>query len=315
MSAKQIKTVRKAALCMGIMGLALALVFGPSLMADTTVPAAAGTEKEETAQAVPVKTADVENQTLQAYLEVNGNIVNSHAVEVFPDMTGKLVSIKVALGQRVTKGQVIAEVDSSMPGLNYLPGAVRSPISGTVGAVHFAEGSIVSPASSIALIAANDRLEIEARIPEREVSRLRAGLTAAVFLEAYPGKTFAATVREVAPAIDPQSRTKKIVLMFDNTGSGPEAGMFVRLRLNTRVYPDVVTVPGEAILQRDNETFVYVLDWNDRVNRRLVKTGVTIDGVTEITAGLAGGEAVVVQGQQFLSDGVTVRVSGADGRS
>ena len=315
MSAKQVKTVKKAVLCTGIIVVALALVFGQSLMAETTKTAAEGTVQEEDPRVVPVKTADAEKQTLQAYLEVNGNIVNSNTVEVFSDVSGKLVSIKVRLGQQVTKGQIIAAVDSSMPGQNYLPRAVTAPISGTVCGVNFAEGAIVSPANSIALISANDRLKIEARIPEREVSHLRAGLTAAVLLEAYPGETFAATVREMAPAIDPQSRTKKIVLVFDNAGRGPEAGMFVRLRLNTLRYPDAVTVPGEALLQRGSETFVYVLDWNGKVNRRPVETGVTIDGITEITAGLAGDEEVVVQGQQFLSDGAAVRVTGKAGRS
>ena len=258
MSAKQIKTVKKAVLCMGTIVVALALVFGQSLMAETT-KAEDGTVQKEEARSVPVKTADAEKQTLQAYLEVNGNIINSNTVEVFSDVSGKLVSIKVRMGQRVTKGEAIAEVDSSAPGQHYLPRPVTAPISGTVGAVNFAEGAMVSPANSIALIAANDLLEIEARIPEREVSHLRTGLSAAVLLEAYPGETFSATVRKVAPAIDQQSRTKKIVLAFDKTDRGPEAGMFVRLRLNTQTYPGVVTVPGEAVLQRGGETFVYVL--------------------------------------------------------
>jgi RND family efflux transporter MFP subunit len=184
-----------------------------------------------------------------------------------------------------------------------------------VGAVNFAEGAMVSPANSIALISANDNLEIEARIPEREVSSLQMGLSAAVLIEAYPGETFSATVRKTAPAIDPQSRTKKIVLVFNNADKRPEAGMFVRLRLNTQTYSDVVTIPGEALVERGGETFVYVLASGGKVSRRQVEAGVTIDGVTEITSGLADGEEVVVQGQQFLSEGAAVRVAGKAGRS
>ncbi|MHC6204128.1 efflux RND transporter periplasmic adaptor subunit [Breznakiellaceae bacterium SP9] len=315
MSAKQIKTAKKAVLSMGIIVVVLALVFGQSLMAETTTAAVEGMVQKEEPRAVPVKTADAKKQTLQAYLEVNGNIVNSNTVEVFSDVSGKLVSISVRLGQRVTKGEAIAAVDSSTPGMNYLPRLVTAPISGTVGAVNFAEGAMVSPANSIALISANDRLEIEARIPEREVSHLRTGLSAAVFLEAYPDETFAATVRKVAPAIDPQSRTKKIVLVFNKADKKPEAGMFVRFRLNTQTYPDVVTVPGEALVERGGETFVYVLAAGGKVSRRQVEAGVTIDGVSEITSGLASGEEVVVQGQQFLSDGAAVRVTGKAGRS
>ncbi|GHV85977.1 membrane protein [Spirochaetia bacterium] len=310
MSTKQKKTIKKAFFCMGIILAAAALVFAPALLAESA-PAV----QEETVQAAPVKTVLAERQTLQAYLEVNGTIVNSQTVEVLPDMAGKLVSLKVGLGQKVTRGQIIAEVDPSKPGLNYLPSPVRAPISGTVNAVNFAAGASVSPADCIARIAgAAGRLEIEARIPEREVSRLRTGLNAGVFLEAYPGKTFAATISETAPDIDPQSRTKKIVLVFDEADVGPEAGMFVRVRLNTLEYPDVVTVPRKAVVENREGTFVFVvkpgLPETGTVIRRPVETGVTIDGITEITAGLSGGEGVVVQGQQFLIDGSAVRIAG-----
>jgi hypothetical protein len=58
---------------------------------------------------------------------------------------------------------------------------------------------------------------------------------------------------------------------------------------------------------------VYVVSAGDtedaaRVSMREIEAGVSIDGETEIKNGLAPGEAVVIQGQQFLSDGSAVRV-------
>jgi multidrug efflux pump subunit AcrA (membrane-fusion protein) len=50
-----------------------------------------------------------------------------------------------------------------------------------------------------------------------------------------------------------------------------------------------------------------------QVSMREVVLGVTIDGETEIKSGLKAGESVVVQGQQFLTDGAQVRILG--GRS
>jgi class 3 adenylate cyclase len=46
------------------------------------------------------------------------------------------------------------------------------------------------------------------------------------------------------------------------------------------------------------------------VSFREVTAGVTVDGETEIRAGIESGTAVVVQGQQFLTDGAKVRVIG-----
>jgi multidrug efflux pump subunit AcrA (membrane-fusion protein) len=56
---------------------------------------------------------------------------------------------------------------------------------------------------------------------------------------------------------------------------------------------------------------VYVLDGSDvRVWFQEVTAGVTVDGETEIRSGLEAGMTVVVQGQQFLTDGAKVRVIG-----
>jgi multidrug efflux pump subunit AcrA (membrane-fusion protein) len=62
---------------------------------------------------------------------------------------------------------------------------------------------------------------------------------------------------------------------------------------------------------------VYVIDNSSpsagdtlKVQMREVTTGVSVDNETEIKEGLMPGEAVVVQGQQFLTDGVSVRIVG-----
>jgi hypothetical protein len=52
---------------------------------------------------------------------------------------------------------------------------------------------------------------------------------------------------------------------------------------------------------------VYVLN-DSRAELREVKTGVTIDRLTEIKTGIEAGEKVLIQGQQFISDGAQVRV-------
>jgi multidrug efflux pump subunit AcrA (membrane-fusion protein) len=268
-------------------------------------------DSAETTKAVfSVRVSEAENRTLEACLELNGNIVSEHQVEVFPETSGKLEEVFVALGTRVQKGQLIAEIDPSRPGAVYSHSPVYAPISGTVCAVPLAAGSTVSPGNSIAVIAVVENLEIEALIPEREVSQLRLNLKAQVTLRAFPNEIFNATVIRVSPVLDPYSRTKKIVLRFDQKDSRINAGMFARLKINTRVYPDVLTIPAEAIVDVYGTQSVYVYR-DGRVMLREVSAGVTIDRLTEIKAGLAAGEQVVIQGQQFLADGVPARLIGA----
>jgi multidrug efflux pump subunit AcrA (membrane-fusion protein) len=296
--------------------IAAGLIFIPSLLADKNKANTTGTAAAlEVAEPVfSVRVTEAESRTLEAYLEVNGNIVSEHQVEAFPETSGKLVELYVALGTKVGKGDLIAEVDPSRPGAVYSHSPVYAPITGTVCAVPLAAGSTVSPMNSVATIAVVENLEIEALIPEREVSRLGVNQHAQVSLRAFPNEIFNATVVRVSPVLDPYSRTKKIVLRFDRKDSRINAGMFARLKINTRIYPDVLTVPSEAIVDIYGKLAVYVCK-DGRVSLREVRAGVTIDRLTEIKAGLLPDEVVVIQGQQFLSNGVPVRLIGVSGKA
>jgi multidrug efflux pump subunit AcrA (membrane-fusion protein) len=116
--------------------------------------------------------------------------------------------------------------------------------------------------------------------------------------------------------VDPNSRTKKIIFSFTNDDDRINAGMFARIKLNTRGYKNVVAIPAEALVELRGRTGVYALDHGDPdgpldgVRFHEVTAGVTVDGETEIRAGIESGTAVVVQGQQFLTDGAKVRIIG-----
>ena len=264
-----------------------------------------------------VRTENAEIRTLVAYIEVNANVVSENQVAVMPDAAGRLVSMIVGLGEVVQRGALVAEVDPSRPGTTYSLSPVYAPVSGMVVTTPQTVGTTVSTATSLMTIAVDNSVEIEALIPEREIGQLRTGLQAEVKLEAFPGETFAATLTQVSPVVDPVSRTKKITLRFNPQATGLRdsrinPGMFVRVRLNTRTYRDVVSIPYEALADHRGQTVVYVLDDGEtlRVQMREVDVGVNVDGEVEIKAGVAPGEAVVVQGNQFLTDGAPVRVIG-----
>ncbi|MCL2600235.1 MAG: efflux RND transporter periplasmic adaptor subunit [Treponema sp.] len=261
-----------------------------------------------------VRTEYAEIRTLQAHLEVNANIVSTHQVAVLPDTGGRLVSMRAGLGSMVQSGAIIAEVDPSRPGAVFSLSPVRAPVSGMVVSSPLPVGSTVGTGTVLMTIAVGGNIEIEARIPEREVGQLRTGLSAEVRLEAFPSETFAATVTQVSPVLDPVSRTRQITMRFNQNDPRISSGMFARVRLNTRTYENVISIPQQALTERRGATVVYVLQYDPdgvrRVEMREVVVGVNVDGETEIRSGLEPGEAVVVQGQQFLADGAPVRVLG-----
>jgi multidrug efflux pump subunit AcrA (membrane-fusion protein) len=310
------KGIKTAGLVLGTMAIMGALIVGPGLLAAGDEDRG-GTETAET-PLLSVKTERAEKRTLHAALEVNGDIVSAQEAGVFPDVSGKLIRVKVSLGSQVRRGDVVAEVDPSKPGANYMNSPVYAPISGTVSQIPLSTGTTVSPNTSIATLSVTGNPEITARIPEREIAQLRTGLKAEVSLQAYPGEIFSATISHVSPVFDAPSRKKLITLAFDRNDSRINAGMFARIKINTRTYDNVLTVPTEALVNKRGEIAVYVLQDTitnlPRVEKRGVETGVTLNGWTEIRADLEEGETVIVQGQQLLSGGETVRVIAGGGK-
>ena len=318
-SPRKKKIIRRVSVAL----IVVALLIGPRILAQTLRAEVVPIPVAATLFTVRADYAEV--RTLQAYIDVNANIVSTNQVAVMPDTGGLLASMRVNLGDVVQAGQLIAEVDPSRPGMVFSISPVFAPVSGMVITNPATAGSTVSPATALMTLAVGGNVEIEAFIPEREVGQLRNGMTATVRLEAFPAETFNATLTQLSPVVDPMSRTKRVILTFDGTAHQQRVspGMFARLRLNTRTYANVVSVPQEAVVEQRGRTVVFVLNDNNAGNEandvpagtpfvelREVSVGVNVNRELQILSGLLPGEAVVVQGQQFLTDSAPVRVLG-----
>lgn len=312
--------MKKKLILMLFVGIAgAALIVGPSFLAGskskTSGAQASGDKKNASATETvfSVRTEKAVRTTLQSYIEVNGDVVAETNVDVVPDAAGKLVTLKAEVGTAVRKGQLVAEVDPSKPGTSYSLSPVYAPISGTVTSAPLSVGATVSTATTIFAVGVMDKLEVQARIPERDVGRLKTGLKAQLTLEAFPGEKFAAVVERVSPVVDAATRSKQIVLAFEKQDERINAGMFARVKLDTATYGNRIAVSEEAVVALRGKTYLYILKSDSTVERREVKTGVTVGELTEIVEGIAENETVVTEGQQLLSDGAKVRVVNATG--
>jgi membrane fusion protein, multidrug efflux system len=261
---------------------------------------------EETQTTYSVTTKKLTKQNMQEYLIMNGNIKADNSISVYPDIGGKLVSVPVTLGSFVKRGQIIAEVDPSTPGTVYARSPVSAPIEGYVTSLPLTQGTTVSTSTAIAQLGNITKLQISAKVPERDVGVLKNGLTAVVTLTAYPNETFPAHVFRVSPIVDETSRTKEIYYIFDTTDPRINAGMYARVKLNTVLHENIIVIPVDAYVTDNGKKYAYIVNSNQTVTKKEIKTGITVDGKTEVTDGLAEGDNIVVTGLQVLADGVPV---------
>lgn len=266
----------------------------------------ASEENEEQIFAVNTTLA-VEGQ-IRNYLYVNGDIVAKEFVDVYPDAAGKITGILVELGEYVRKGEILAYIDPSRPGMNFAQSPVKSPINGTVTSFPGSIGVTVSQQTPMATIGDLANLQVKTYISERKISNIALGMPAELTFEAYPGETFAAEIIELSPVVDPSSRTMEILLDLTKRDNRIKSGMFSRIKITTTVKNNIVKIPSDCISERFGEKFVFIISTDGTVKKRTIIEGITINDVSEILSGLSAGEQVVYQGQSLLDDGVKIKI-------
>jgi len=282
------------------------------LLGKASDPAAAAAAPVVPVYAVITTTAS--RGQIQDYLALSGDIVSSSTVDTYSDAAGKVSKIYVSVGSRVRKDDPVAEVDPSRPGMEFVPSVVKAPVSGTIVALPAQLGMTVSQAVSLARIAGGTGLEVHVYVAERFISKIALNQRCEITLDAYPGETFRGSITELSPTVDAASRTMEVKINVDNSSSKLKAGMFAKVRIITETKDNIVKIPSSALLNRFGEQYVYVTDKTDPAapvaRKRTVVPGILIDGVLEITQGLAPNDEIILQGQTLLEDGSRINITG-----
>jgi len=251
---------------------------------------------------------------IQDYITFSGDIVAGSTVDVHPDAAGRITELYVSVGRRVNRGDRIAAIDPSRPGMTFRHSIATAPISGTIVMVPAQVGMMVSQAVPLARIAGGGGLEIKLNVAERFISRMAMNLSCEITLDAWPGEVFFGSISEIAPTVDLASRTMEVRVNVRDTESKLKPGMFAKVRVITEQKENIVKIPSSAVINRFGEQFVYVTGKDDEnpeidiVRKRIITPGIQIDGMAEVTGGLAPGEEVVVRGQTLLDDGSRVNI-------
>jgi len=121
----------------------------------------------------------------------------------------------------------------------------------------------------------------------------------------YPHKgTFYALDR----SLDTKTGSVRYEVTFPNPGNTLRPGQFGRVRFILETRKGALVVPQEAVNELQGSFQVAVVDDDNKVGIRPVKTGERVGPMWEITDGLKPGEKVIVQGALKAKDGATVKV-------
>ena len=210
------------------------------------------------------------------------------------------------LGLRAEEQRLMAEMAEIALSIEH--SHIRAPFDGVIVARHTDIGEWREEGDPIVeLISVND-LEVDVAVPEIYFDDLSGISTAEVAFSSMSDQRFVLELSALVPLVAPGSRslTVKLRVPSDLHGLALADGMLADVWLAGGHYGATTMVPKDAVVRRQEERFIVVLDESNRTRIAPVVTGKSSGAWVEVRGDITAGERVIVRGNERLEAGQTV---------
>ncbi|HEX4260589.1 MAG TPA: efflux RND transporter periplasmic adaptor subunit [Acetobacteraceae bacterium] len=219
----------------------------------------------------------------------------------------------------IAKGNVLsarANLETAAINLSYT--TVVSPIDGRIGRAAFTKGNLVGPTSgALATVVQVDPIRVVFSVADSSVvgalqktGKTQAELNSSVVLalQLPNGKTYpqTGTVEFINNQVDPATGTVSVWGRFANPDGLLIPGGFVTVEVRRAIPQERPVVPVETVQNDKSGNFVLLVGKDNKVAQQKITLGRQIGQDWIVTAGLKGGEDVIVQGLQKVRAGEVV---------
>lgn len=121
-----------------------------------------------------------------------------------------------------------------------------------------------------------------------------------MILEALPGKNWQGQVDYVYPILDPQTRTLRVRLKFDNPNGELKPNMFANIKLKPISDRAVLTIPRSAVIRSGGMTRVVLALGDGKFRSARIEVGREAGEQIEVLQGLTEQDRIVTSAQFML---------------
>lgn len=199
-----------------------------------------------------------------------------------------------------------AEADANLARRNTVLSIVRAPIAGTVYAFDLKKGAYLNVGDLVANIGQLDQVRVTIYVDEPELGRVQKGLPVTITWTARPGRQWKGTVDRMPTEIVALGTRQvgKVSCLIDNPDHDLLPGTNVDVEIRSKVVPNALTLPKEAIRREGFQYGVYLLQ-KDKIYWREVTLGASSTARSQVY-GLKAEDAVVLPTDKPLKNGMTV---------
>ena len=269
----------------------------------------------------------------------SGRVERTGSSTVTAGCSGLAASVSVQPGDKVHKGQTLAEIAALPEGTSQaeavetysalLAGGepeelglletlemrtLSSPIDGTVTAVSIGENEAVRSGQTAVVISNGDGLQLSLSVNESQIAALRPGQRAEITGAGFAGSVYYGEITSIADEATQtlsgaaQETVVEVLVSVENPGADIKPGFSASARIVTMEKQNVLIAPYEAVEADENGEEYVFLYRNGRAVRTPVETGEEYDTGFEILSGCEAGDVLLLS-PAGLTDGARVALT------
>jgi len=227
--------------------------------------------------------------------------------------------LKTAQQQLVAAQANVASVETN---LKY--STITSPLTGTIGISLVKMGAAVSPGQTLLnTVSGDDPMAVDVAVDQKLIPRIlqlqqtSGSGSDSTFTLVLPDGSISSQmghIQLIDRAVDPQTGTIRIRLVFANPGHLLKAGMSCNVRIRNNNPAGSLLIPYKAVTEQMGEYFVFLLmdpaADSTKVLQKKISLGSRINDKVIVQDGLKSGDKIVLEGGQRLKDSSLIKIAG-----
>ena len=184
---------------------------------------------------------------------------------------------------------------------------LRAPRAGVVTYRNAEVGAMAAANTKVLTITDTSGMYIDCSLSEADVAAIQQGMPVSVSIESL-AQDYDGYITYVSPAMDPTNKTYIVRITLSNPDNLLRGGMFAQSSLEVLQRRNTLFVPKDALVEQNGVSQLYVINPDNPIAIRTVKTGLRNDDYIEITDGLDDGDVIATTNLARLKDGTTVSI-------
>ena len=183
---------------------------------------------------------------------------------------------------------------------------LKAEFNGVVTDVKAVNGGTVEENGELLTVDSTENVCVKVSLNKSDLEKIKEGQKAAITIV---GKPYEGTVTRISRSATKNEKGAALVtaeIHIDNPDQDLYLGVDGKVTIQGNKAENVVTVPIEAVNIGKDGSFVYIVNENGMIEKRIITTGLSSAEATEVKEGLDGTEQVVLSVDAGIEEGMQV---------